>query len=235
MKKLSKNFKKSLETIWDKKENLSIWDAVDLALKTSTTKFDSTVELHVNLNVDVKHADQMVRWVIVLPNWTWKTVKIAAFVQEENIKAAKAAWADLAWADDLIDTVSKGEIDFDIAVATPDMMKSLSKIAKVLWPKGLMPTPKAWTISQDFEAAIKVLKKGQVEYKADKFWITHNWIWKVSFWKDKIVENVKTILWAIFDAKPSWIKWQYVETIAISTTMWPSLLLDKNLALEECK
>ncbi len=233
---ISKNYKNSLEKIWDKKEKeLSMKEAISLAIDTSTTKFDSSVEVHINLNVDVKHADQIVRWTISLPHWTWKTVRIAAFVQEENKKKAIAAWADIAWIDDLSAEVIKWKIDFDIAVATPDAMKDLWKLAKTLWPKWLMPSPKAWTVTQDFEKTIKELKKWKIEFKTDKFWIVHNAIWKVSFGKDKILENFKTLLTSIIETKPSWIKWKFFISVAVTTTMGPSLKVNTNEILEQCK
>lgn len=235
MKKLTKKYKAALEKLWQKRTDLSIADAVSAVLASASTKFDSTVELHVNLNLDVKQADQMVRWTIILPHWTWKKIKIAAFVTEDKKKKALDAWADLAWIEKLVEDVLKWTIDFDIAVATPDVMKDLWKIAKVLGPKWLMPSPKAWTVTQDFEATIKDLKKWKVEYKVDKTWIIHNWIWKVSFGKDKIVDNLKTILSAIIDAKPASVKSWYIISIALATTMWPSVTIDKNTAASECK
>lgn len=236
MTKLSKNYKASLEKIWDKKDQqLWIEEAIWLVLETATTKFDSSIEVHINLNVDVKHADQIVRWTISLPHWTWKVKKIAAFVHEENKKKALAAWADLAWIEDLTAEVLKWNIDFDIAIATPDTMKDLWKLAKILWPKWLMPSPKAWTVTQDFEKTIQELKKWKIEFKTDKFWIIHNWIWKVSFGKEKIVENFKTLLTTIVESKPLWIKWKYFVSVAIASTMGPSLMINSNEILEKCK
>lgn len=235
MKKLTKNYKTSLEKLWEKRLNLSISDAVTSILSSTTTKFDSTVELHVNLNIDVKQADQMVRWTIILPHWTWKTIRIAAFVLDDKKSIALGAWADIAWSEDLIDDVLKWKIDFDIAIATPDVMRDLWKIAKILGPKWLMPSPKAWTVTQDVEKTIKDLKKWKVEFKADKTWIMHNWIWKVSFWKDKIIDNLKKLLSAIIEAKPASVKVNYVTSIALTTTMWPSVTIDKITALTDCK
>lgn len=235
MKKLSKNYKKAIEKLWEKRTDLSISDAVSAVLLTSTTKFDSTIELHVNLNIDVKQADQMVRWTVILPHWTWKKIRVAAFITEDKKKKAIDAWADIAWVEFLVDEVLKWNINFDVAVATPDTMKDLWKIAKILGPKWLMPSPKAWTVTQDFEATIKDLKKWKVEYKADKTWITHNWIWKVSFGKDKIIDNLKKILSAIIDARPVAVKSNYILSIALATTMWPSVTIDKNSVINECK
>jgi len=229
MKKYWKKYKAVLEKIaW--KENLSLKEASDLVVETSITKFDSSIELHMNLNVDPKHADQIVRWTVTLPNWTWKKVRVAAFVSDENKEAAKKAWADIVWIEELVENVSKWKIDFDVAVATPDAMKSLWKIARTLWQKGLMPSPKAWTVTQDFERAIWELKKWRVEFKTDKTWIIHVAIWKVSFWWEKILENLKTIIWAILDKKPSAIKNAYINSVSLSTTMWPWVSVNVNAA-----
>ena len=236
MTKLTKNYKASLEKIWNKKwKEISIEEAISLAIETAKTKFDSSVEVHINLNVDVKHADQIVRWTITLPHWTWKTQIIAAFVAEENKKKALEAWADFAWIDSLTEEVLKWKINFDIAIASPDTMKNLWKLAKILWPKWLMPSPKSWTVTTNFEDTIKELKKWKIEYKTDKFWIIHNSIWKVSFWKDKINENFKTLLTAINEARPSWVKGKYMISATVTTTMWPWLTIDLNEILEKCK
>ena len=229
MKKYWKKYTAALEKI-SGKENLSLNEAADLVVQTSTTKFDSSIELHMNLEVDPKHADQIVRWVVVLPNWTWKTVRVAAFVSDENKDAAKKAWADIVWTDDLVAAITKWDIDFDVAVATPDAMKSLWKIARTLWQKGLMPSPKAWTVTQDFERAIWELKKWRVEFKTDKTWIIHVAIWKVSFWWEKILENLKTIVAAVLDKKPTSIKNAYINSVSLCTSMWPWVSVDVNEA-----
>lgn len=231
-----KKYREALSIIWDKsRSGLSLKEAIELILKTSKTTFDSTVEIHVNLNIDVKHADQMVRWTTSLPHWTWKVIRVAAFVPDENKKKAIAAWADIAWIDELIEDITKWKLEFDVAIATPDCMKDLWKVAKILWPKWLMPSPKSWTVVQDFEWAIKAIKKWKVEFKADKTWIVHNWIWKVSFWKDKIYDNLKSFLSAVIEAKPTWCKWSYLNSVALTTTMWPSVFLDNAKLLEECR
>ncbi|MCD5383049.1 50S ribosomal protein L1 [Candidatus Gracilibacteria bacterium] len=229
MKKYGKKYKAALEKI-SGKENLSLNEAADLVVQTSTTKFDSSVELHMNLGVDPKHADQIVRGVVVLPHGTGKTVRVAAFVSDENKDAAKKAGADLVGIDDLVEQVSKGKIDFDIAVATPDAMKSLGKIARTLGQKGLMPNPKAGTVTQDFEKAIGELKKGRVEFKTDKTGIIHVSIGKVSFGGAKILENLKTIMSSILDKKPASIKNTYVNSVSLATTMGPGVSIDVNEA-----
>lgn len=240
MKKHWKKYQNSAKIIqefidkkWEK--NLTLQEASDLIIKTSTTSFDSSIEIHANLNVDPKHADQIVRWVIVLPHWTGKTIKVAAFVSEENKDAAIKAWADIAWADDLVEAVSKWKIDFDVAVATPDVMKSLWKIARTLWQKWLMPNPKAWTVTPNFEKAIMELKKWRVEFKTDKTWIIHVGIWKVSFWWKKAFENLKAIISAIVEKKPSVIKTSYIKSLSISTSMGPAINLDINDAYSSSK
>lgn len=229
MKKYWKKYRAALEKI-SGKENLSLKDAADLVVQTSTTKFDSSVELHVNLEVDPKHADQIVRWTITLPNWTGKTVRVAAFVSDENKEAAKKAWADIVWTEDLVEAVSKWNIDFDVAVATPDQMRWLWKVARTLWQKGLMPNPKAWTVSQDFENAISELKKWRVEFKTDKTWIIHVAIWKVSFWWEKIWANLNSIMAAILEKKPAAVKSSYINSVSLSTSMWPWISIDVNEA-----
>ena len=229
MKKYWKKYTAALEKI-SGKENLSLNEAADLVVQTSTTKFDSSVELHMNLEVDPKHADQIVRWTVTLPNWTWKTVRVAAFVSDENKEAAKKAWADIAWTEDLVAAITKWEINFDVAVASPDQMRSLWKIARTLWQKGLMPNPKAWTVTPNFEQAIWELKKWRVEFKTDKSWIIHVAIWKVSFWWAKIFENLKTIVSAILEKKPSSIKSAYINSVSLCTSMWPWVSVDVNEA-----
>ena len=227
MKKHGKKYRSALEKIWGKKD-LSLKEAAELAVQTSTTKFDSTIELHMNLTVDPRHADQIVRWTVVLPHWTWKQIRVAAFVADENKEAAKKAWADIAWVEELVEQVSKWNIDFDIAVATPDVMKSLWKIARTLWQKWLMPNPKAWTVTPDFEKAISELKKWRIEFKTDKAGIIHVPVWKVSFWWEKILENLKTIISAILEKKPAAIKATYINSVSLSTSMWPWIFVDIN-------
>lgn len=225
MKKVSKKYQAALDKIaW--KSNLPLKEAADLVCQTSVTKFDSSIELHANLNVDPKHADQIVRGTVVLPHGTGKTVRIAAFVSDEHKDTAKKAGADLVWVDELVEQVSKWEINFDIAVATPDVMKSLWKVARTLWQKGLMPNPKAGTVTQDVAKTIEELKKWRVEFKTDKFWIIHVAIWKVSFGGEKIFENLKLIVSQIVEKKPAAVKASYIKSLSLATSMWPGISLD---------
>ena len=225
MKKRSKSYRQK-EELLKEKDSFSFEESVDLAIQTSVTKFDSTVEIHFNLNADVKHADQVVRSTVILPHGTGKTVRIAAFVGTEKEAAAKKAGADVVGTESLIDAVNNGKIDFDVAVATPDQMKSIAKVAKILGQKGLMPNPKAGTVTPDIEKAIEDLKKGKVEFKTDKHGIIHTLIGKVSFGKEKLLENLKDLVQALFDAKPTGIKGVFLKSITLTTTMGPGISVD---------
>ncbi len=198
-------------------------EAVALAAETSTTKFDGTVEVHFNLNSDPKYADQIVRSTVTLPHGTGKTVRVAAFVSDDLIEKAKKAGAVLAGGNDFIAEVAKGKVDFDVAVASPDMMRELAKAAKVLGPKGLMPNPKSGTVTTDIEKVVAELVAGKLEFKTDKFGIVHSIIGKVSFGKEKLLENAKTFMKAVNSAKPTGIKGVYVKSISLSTTMGPGI------------
>ncbi|UPT76178.1 MAG: 50S ribosomal protein L1 [Elusimicrobiota bacterium] len=195
--------------------------AVELVKKCANAKFDETVELHVRLGVDPKQADQQVRGTVGLPHGLGKSKKIAVVVRGEKQKDAKAAGADLVGAEDLIEQISKGFTDFDILVATPDMMKDLSKLGKVLGPKGLMPNPKSGTVTMDIPKTVKELKAGRVEYKVDDYGIIHVPVGKASFSADKIAGNAKTVLDAILKAKPSASKGVYMISVTLASTMGP--------------
>lgn len=201
-------------------------EAVKLALETSFTKFDASVEVHMNLNVDVRHADQIVRGTLALPHGTGKTVRIAAFVESDQVAAAKAAGADLAGLEDLIEKVKKGEMDFDIAIAQPQTMKDLGQIARVLGPKGLMPSPKAGTVTTDIAKTIKEIKAGQVEYRTDKTGIIHCMIGKVSFGDSKVIENARALTDAVLAAKPAAVKSAYIKSVTFTTSMGPGVKVD---------
>ena len=195
-------------------------EAIDLALKMPKAKFDETLEMHIRLGVDGKQADQQVRGVVVLPNGTGKTKKVLVLAKGDKAKEAEAAGADFVGDDDMIQKIqSENWFGFDVVVATPDMMASLGKIARILGPKGLMPNPKAGTVTMDVTKAVTEIKAGKVEYRLDKNNIVHCPIGKVSFGADKLKENYMTLLDAIVKAKPAAAKGTYLKSIAISTTM----------------
>ena len=195
-------------------------EAIDLALKMPKAKFDETLEMHIRLGVDGKQADQQVRGVVVLPNGTGKTKKVLVLAKGDKAKEAEAAGADFVGDDDMIQKIqSENWFGFDVVVATPDMMASLGKIARILGPKGLMPNPKAGTVTMDVTKAVTEIKAGKIEYRLDKNNIVHCPFGKVSFGADKLKENYMTLLDAIVKAKPAAAKGTYLKSIAISTTM----------------
>lgn len=197
-----------------------IAEAIDLALKMPKAKFDETLEMHIRLGVDGKQADQQVRGVVVLPNGTGKTKKVLVLAKGDKAKEAEEAGADFVGDDDMIQKIqSENWFDFDVVVATPDMMASLGRIARILGPKGLMPNPKAGTVTMDVAKAVTEIKAGKIEYRLDKNNIIHCPIGKVSFGTDKLKENYMTLLDAIVKAKPAAAKGTYLKSIAISTTM----------------
>lgn len=202
----------------------SVEEATDLAIKTATTKFDSTVELHIRLGIDPKQSDQHLRSTLSLPHGTGKTITVAAFVDEGQIREAKEAGADIIGGDELIDKVQKENFTaFDVAVTTPDMMRKLAKLGKILGTKGLMPNPKAGTVTAEIGKAIKELKKGRIEFRTDPTGIVHSSVGKVSFGSEKIAENAKMLIDTIRGMKPSSIKGTYIQSITITTTMGPGI------------
>lgn len=207
----------------EKDKEYSIKDALELAVKTSTTKFDSTVELHVRLGVDPKQADQNIRENIVLPAGTGKTVKVAVFGEADDVVVAKKAGADFAGTDEFLQQLDKGIIDFDVLVATPAVMAKLGKYARVLGPKGLMPNPKSGTVTKDVAKAVEQAKAGKVEFRVDEAGIVHLGVGKVSFGADKLMQNVQTVFASLKSAKPGNIKGNYVQTIYVTTSMGPSI------------
>jgi len=208
------------------KEAFAVSEAMKLLTETSTTKFDASCEVHVRLGVDPKHADQQVRATVSLPHGTGKDVKIIAFVGDDKVKECTAAGAIKAGNEDLIAEIEKGFLEFDIAVATPDMMKNIGKIAKILGQKGLMPNPKAGTVTPNPVEVINELKKGRVEFRTDKLANLHNTFGKVSFGADKLEENFKEYIKAVKAAKPSGAKSTYMRNISVSTAMGPGIKLD---------
>jgi large subunit ribosomal protein L1 len=220
---------KALRAAYEKIDANKIYplkEAVKMMVSAKTVKFDATAELHMNLGIDPKHADQQVRTTIALPHGTGKVVRIAVFCEDDQIKAAKAAGAVEAGDENLIEKVAKGWTDFDVAVATPGMMKSMAKIARVLGPKGLMPNPKAGTVSTDVARTVKELVGGRIEFRNDKTGIIHTVFGKVSFGEAKLTENLETLLTAIRNAKPSGAKANYMKTASINCTMGPGISIE---------
>ncbi|OVE79150.1 50S ribosomal protein L1 [bacterium G20] len=207
----------------EKDKPYTLAEALDLAVKTSTTKFDATVELHVNLGVDPKQADQNVRDNVTLPAGTGKNLRVAVFAEGENLAKAKAAGADIAGEADLLAQLDKDEINFDVLITSPNLMARLGKYAKLLGPKGLMPNPKSGTITTDIPKAIQAAKAGRVEYRVDPAGIVHLGVGKVSFGADKLSQNADVVLASIRAAKPSSLKGNYINSIYVTTSMGPSI------------
>ncbi|MBU0548918.1 MAG: 50S ribosomal protein L1 [Candidatus Omnitrophica bacterium] len=225
MKKRSKRYKEATKPLQEGK-TYPLQEAVTLIKSLSNTKFDSSVELHFYLNVDPKKADQMVRGTIVLPHGTGKKVTIAVFAKGEQEKQARESGADYAGGADLIEKVSKGFMDFNCAIATPEMMKDLSRLGKVLGPRGLMPSPKTGTVTNDVKLAIEQVRKGKVEYKVDKQGGIHLSVGKAGFTEKQLLENASCLLEAINSARPASIKGHYIKSIFLSSTMGPGLRLE---------
>jgi len=204
----------------------SIEDALGLIKKIKYTKFDETVDLAIRLGVDPKHSDQMVRGSVVLPHGTGKKVRIAVFAKGEKEKEAKEAGADLIGAEDLVEKISKGWMEFDRVVATPDLMGMVGKLGKILGPRGLMPNPKSGTVTFDVAKAIREIRQGRVDYKVEKAGIVHLPVGKVSFDAQKLTDNVNVIIESILKAKPASAKGVYLKSITLSSTMGPGVLVD---------
>lgn len=199
-------------------------EALDLCCKTAKAKFDETVEVHIRLGVDSRHADQQVRGAVVLPNGTGKKVRTLVFAKDEKAELAKNAGSDFVGAQDLVDRITKENwLDFDVVIATPDMMGVVGRLGKVLGPRGLMPTPKAGTVTMDVAKAVEEAKAGKIEYRLDKTNIIHCPIGKASFGKDKLQKNLDTLLDAIVKAKPSAAKGQYLKSVVVASTMGPGV------------
>ncbi len=223
-----KNYKES-EKLIDKAQQYDPAEAFALVVKASKAKFDETVELHVKLGVDSRHADQQVRGAIVLPHGTGKTSRVLVFCKEDKVDAALAAGADYAGGQELVQKI-QGEnwFEFDTVIATPDMMGTVGRLGKVLGPKGLMPSPKAGTVTPDVARAVSEAKAGKIEYRLDKTNIIHCPIGKVSFGADKLVENYNTLIGAIIKAKPAAAKGQYIRSCVTASTMGPGVKINAN-------
>ncbi|QJW48334.1 50S ribosomal protein L1 [bacterium BFN5] len=221
MPKFGKKYQEAAKLIEDKVYEAE--EAVDLAKKTSIAKFDETVEVAVKLGVDPKHADQQVRGAVVLPYGTGKTKRVLVFAKGEKAKEAEAAGADFVGADDLVQKIQGGWADFDVAVATPDMMGTVGRLGKILGPKGLMPNPKVGTVTLDVTRAINEIKAGKIEYRTDKAGNIHAPIGKVSFDSEKLLANFHTLIDTLVKVKPAAAKGQYMRAITVSTTMGPGI------------
>ncbi len=219
---------KELSKLVDANKLYSVEEAADLVKQTAKAKFDESVEVHIRLGIDPKQSDQIVRGTVLLPNGIGKTRTVFVIAKGEKQTEAEKAGADKVGSTDLIEEISKGNLNFDVLVATPDCMKDLSKVAKILGPKGLMPNPKSGTVTFDIGRTVQELKKGKVAYKNDSFGIVHCSVGKASFEKDKLVENIKTLVSAVLKAKPSAAKGQYVKSISVSSTMGPGIYIDQN-------
>jgi len=200
--------------------------AVDLIKGNATAKFDETIEIAINLGVDPRHADQMVRGVVALPHGTGKALRVAVFAKGDKAKEAKAAGADLVGAEDLAERITKGEIPFDRCIATPDMMAVVGRLGKILGPRGLMPNPKLGTVTPDVTAAVKAAKAGQIEFRVEKAGIVHAGVGKASFTAEALSENIRAFVDVINKAKPSGAKGTYLKRVSLSSTMGPGLKLN---------
>jgi large subunit ribosomal protein L1 len=215
----------------DRTKSYDLTEAVKILKENAKVKFDETIELSMNLGVDPRHADQMVRGVVNLPHGTGKSVRVGVFATGDKAAEATAAGADVVGSEDLAEMVQKGDINFDRCIATPDMMPVVGKLGKVLGPRGLMPNPKLGTVTQDVAAAVKNAKGGQVEYRVEKAGIVHAGVGKASFQEDALAENIRTLVDAVHKAKPSGAKGTYIKRISLSSTMGPGLKLDVASAL----
>ncbi|MDW3117488.1 MAG: 50S ribosomal protein L1 [Roseovarius pacificus] len=232
MAKLGKRTRAAREAFAGK-ENLSVEDAVALVKANANAKFDETIEISMSPGVDPRHADQMVRGVVGLPNGTGKDVRVAVFARGPKAEEAQAAGADIVGAEDLMETVQGGTIEFDRCIATPDMMPIVGRLGKVLGPRNLMPNPKVGTVTMDVAEAVKSAKGGQVQFKAEKAGVVHAGVGKASFDEGKLVENVRAFVAAVSKAKPTGAKGTYMKKISLTSTMGPGVSIDVSNAASE--
>lgn len=225
MARITKRYK-ALKDGLDPEQLYPLPDAIKELKGRASAKFDETVEVAVNLNVDPRHADQMVRGTVDLPHGTGKALRVAVFAKGDKADAAKEAGADVVGAEDLAEKVQKGEIEFDRCIATPDMMAVVGRLGKILGPKGLMPNPKLGTVTPDVAKAVQAAKGGQVQFRVEKAGIVHAGVGKVSFGEDKLQENVAAFVDALMKAKPSGAKGTYLKRVAVSSTMGPGIKID---------
>ena len=215
------------------KANLTVAEAVSLVKANATSKFDETIEIALNLGVDTRHADQMVRGVVGLPNGTGKAMRVAVFARGPKADEAKEAGADVIGAEDLMESIQAGNLDFDRCIATPDMMPIVGRLGKILGPRNLMPNPKVGTVTMDVKAAVEAAKGGEVQFKAEKGGVVHAGVGKASFDEAKLAENVSAFIDAVAKAKPSGAKGAYMKKIVLSSTMGPGVTLDVDAAVSE--
>ncbi len=225
MAKQGKRLRNAYEKI-DSETHYDLGDAIGVIKSVDATKFDQTVEVAMNLGVDPRHADQMVRGMVSLPHGTGKEVRVAVFAKGDKAEAAKEAGADIVGAEDLMDQVQKGQIDFDRCIATPDMMAVVGRLGKILGPRGLMPNPKLGTVTMDVAAAVSAAKAGQVEFRVEKAGIIHGGVGKLSFSESVLAENIRAFIAAVVKAKPSGAKGTYLKRISLSSSMGPGLKLN---------
>ena len=225
MAKIGKRSKAAVAQ-FEGKELISVEDAVKLIKTAASAKFDETLEIAMNLGVDPRHADQMVRGVVQLPNGTGKTVRVAVFARGAKADEAKAAGADIVGAEDLMETIQQGKIEFDRCIATPDMMPLVGRLGKILGPRNLMPNPKVGTVTMDVKAAVEAAKGGEVQFKVEKAGVIHAGIGKISFDDGKLAQNIRAFVDAVSKARPSGAKGTYVKKVSLSSTMGPGVSLD---------
>jgi len=226
--KHGKKYRESMKLL-DTTKSYEVPEGLDLCAKTAKAKFDETVELHIKLGVDSRHADQQVRGAVVLPNGTGKKVRVAVFAKGDNVKAAEDAGAEFVGAEDLMQKIqNEGFMDFDVVIASPDMMGVVGRLGKILGPRGLMPNPKAGTVTPDVGRAVTEAKAGKIEYRLDKTNIIHCPIGKASFGPEKLSENLETLMTAIGRARPAAAKGQYVKSLFVTTTMGPGIRLNSS-------
>ena len=225
MAKLGKRVRAAQE-VFGTATNVSVEDAVALIKKAASAKFDETVEIAMNLGVDPRHADQMVRGVVQLPNGTGKTVRVAVFARGAKADEAKAAGADIVGAEDLMETIQSGKIEFDRCIATPDLMPLVGRLGKILGPRNLMPNPKVGTVTMDVKTAVEAAKGGEVQFKVEKAGVVHAGVGKVSFDAEKLAQNVRAFVDAVSRAKPAGAKGAYLKKVSLSSTMGPGVSVD---------
>jgi large subunit ribosomal protein L1 len=232
MPKAGKRFKSAKASV-DGSKLYELQEAVKLVREAATAKFDETVEIAMNLGVDPRHADQMVRGVCALPNGSGRTVRVAVFARGDKADEAKAAGADIVGAEDLVEDIQKGNMNFDRCIASPDMMPLVGRLGKVLGPRGLMPNPKVGTVSPDVAKAVKDAKSGAVEFRVEKAGVIHGGVGKASFSEQQLMENIKAFVGAVLKAKPSGAKGTYVNRVGISSTMGPGIGLQLSSVMEQ--